>query len=218
MRDTFNSTWQIPADIGTNELKYRFILEPGYGYKVKAVLYQEFGGQCKAGFTVDNNLEYVVQYNSAVPKAVEAVIPPQLYADSVIEVSMQKISGAGVALGPVYIYRYEDTSAGGVPGGPMAYDGNMLPGLTTEVTPTLFINEVHVELNASAQQTIKVSVYDITGRLVRTLHRGAVNGYSQLIWDCTDLNGIMVSQGIYFIRIIDLNTNECNVHKVLMVK
>jgi hypothetical protein len=216
MRDTFNSTWQIPADIGTNELKYRFVLEPGYGYTVKAVLYQEFGSQCKARFTVDNNLEYVVQYNSAVPKVVEAIIPPRLYADSVIEVSMQKISGAGVALGPVYIYRYEDASAGGVPGGPMAFDEYSLKKGSVLVAPTVFAHALTIRTDNTA--TISVCVYDVTGRLVRNLGTWQTEGAATMTWAGDDEAGLRTPAGIYFVQVTDQHTGEQCCHKVLKIK
>jgi hypothetical protein len=218
MRDTFNSTWQIPADIGTNELKYRFVLEPGYGYKVKAVLYQEFGSQCKARFTVDNNLEYVVQYNSALPKVVEAVIPPRLYADSVIEMSMQKISGAGAALGPVYIYRYEDASAGGVPGGPMAHDGVSVNSEISMTMPSHFKEAMAIRMNTAIAHQAVLVIYDVAGRKVKNLHAGQVNTEQVIIWHGTDNHGQEVAQGIYFVQLHDLVSGNTWCHKVLKVE
>jgi hypothetical protein len=218
-RDTFISRWTVPVDIGYETVAYRFMLEPGFLYKATATLYHETSGQWQGVLSIDNALTIPVQYHANVPQEIELWIPPALYEDGVIELSFNKVSGAYAAMGQLCIYRYEsETGKGSIPGGPMAYDLNELPGLTTKATPTLFTDEVHIELNAPIQQNIKVNVYDITGRLVNMLHHGVVNGYNQLTWDGTDLNGTPVSRGIYFIRTVDLNTNECRVHKVLKVR
>ncbi len=62
-----------------------------------------------------------------------------------------------------------------------------------------------------------LSVYDIAGRLVRTLlqePRGA--GYHDVLWTGTDDQGRPVGTGIYFLRIRAGSWSE--VKKVMLVK
>jgi flagellar hook assembly protein FlgD len=47
----------------------------------------------------------------------------------------------------------------------------------------------------------EVSVFDVSGRLVRTVARGVYGaGYQTAVWDGRDGAGRTVSTGIYFIR------------------
>jgi hypothetical protein len=47
-----------------------------------------------------------------------------------------------------------------------------------------------------------LSVYDVSGRLVRNLHQGEIAaGMHQSYWDGTDSRGHYVSSGIYFYRL-----------------
>jgi hypothetical protein len=49
---------------------------------------------------------------------------------------------------------------------------------------------------------VKITVYDIRGRLVRTLQDGNQNaGYHRIIWNTQNTNGGAVSSGIYIYRI-----------------
>jgi len=48
---------------------------------------------------------------------------------------------------------------------------------------------------------VKVLIYDVTGKLVRTLHVGELSGEGSLSWDGTDDSGRRLSDGLYFIRI-----------------
>jgi hypothetical protein len=48
---------------------------------------------------------------------------------------------------------------------------------------------------------VSISVYDISGRLVRTLHEGpAFPGFHEVTWDGRDALGNRVASGIYFAR------------------
>jgi flagellar hook assembly protein FlgD len=55
---------------------------------------------------------------------------------------------------------------------------------------------------ASPEPTqVKVSVYDVRGRIVRTLYDGAVaQGMTKFNWYGRDNNGRSTASGIYFIR------------------
>ena len=52
------------------------------------------------------------------------------------------------------------------------------------------------------QSEIKITIYDMIGRKVRTLVNSSQNaGYRSVIWDATDDNGKPVSAGIYLYQI-----------------
>ena len=55
--------------------------------------------------------------------------------------------------------------------------------------------------NLPSALRIELSIYDVSGRLVKTLFRGrALNGRQQIIWNGTDETGAEVSSGVYFYR------------------
>ena len=55
---------------------------------------------------------------------------------------------------------------------------------------------------APARKTQPISVYDLSGQLVRTLDPKASRGWVRLYWDGRDTQGKAVSGGVYFIRTV----------------
>jgi hypothetical protein len=46
-----------------------------------------------------------------------------------------------------------------------------------------------------------IRVYDVTGKAVRRLHSGVLDGSGSLYWDGTDDAGAKLAGGLYFVRI-----------------
>jgi flagellar hook assembly protein FlgD len=48
---------------------------------------------------------------------------------------------------------------------------------------------------------VHLAIYNVAGRLVRTLVDGEVDpGYHSVVWDGRDNNGVEVGSGVYFCR------------------
>jgi hypothetical protein len=61
--------------------------------------------------------------------------------------------------------------------------------------------EQAIRLTSPSSERLLVSVYDIRGRLVRSLHDGVHEGGElRLTWDGRDANGLPVASGVYFLR------------------
>ena len=74
-----------------------------------------------------------------------------------------------------------------------------------------------IPLELTADQQIVLSVYDIHGRLVRTLHKGAMAaGVTQVEWDGRDSDGSPASSWIYFYRLHAMN--DVAVRKMVLLK
>jgi hypothetical protein len=59
-------------------------------------------------------------------------------------------------------------------------------------------------LYRAQEGAIDVSVYDVTGHLVKRLASGmATAGVQSITWDGRDENRLLVSAGTYFVRMID---------------
>jgi hypothetical protein len=67
--------------------------------------------------------------------------------------------------------------------------------------PNPFTNAMSIRFGAELMGDIAVNVYDVSGRLTKSLFNGSIDGYETLIWQGDDNNGIQVPPGIYFVRI-----------------
>jgi hypothetical protein len=218
-RDGFMSDWQIPVDIGYETITYRFPLLPDYQYKLQAVAYHEASGEWREWVVIDNHPQHLIKYDAFEPETLEFWIPPAFYQDSVIEVTIERVAGDFATAGPIYVYRYEDEECGGGSGGgPMAKGSQPLNQGSVVLSPNPFTTSLQIAFQNQGEYPMSVKVYDITGRLVKNLHNGAIYGSSTLKWSGNDENGRAVSQGIYFIRVDNHDSGEISVHKVLKIK
>jgi hypothetical protein len=70
------------------------------------------------------------------------------------------------------------------------------------VRPCPARDKVVFSLSLAGQTSVRVSIYDTTGRLVRHLPRlDKPGGIYSMSWDLTDNEGSLVSPGLYFARV-----------------
>jgi hypothetical protein len=217
-RDSFINSWQIPVDIGVQRVIYEFPLVSPYFYKAKIIAYHEFQGQRQMRVDIDGSINTTVNYNAAHPETLELWIPPELYMDSSVIIKLHGID-TGLTVGPINIYRYECGPGGKMSGGTMTQDNQPSSGVFFTITP----NPFHKELNIRCQITdvslkISLKAYDVTGRLVNDIYKGSIKGNNILKWNGEDENGRPVAQGIYFIRVENLYTDETLCKKVLKIE
>lgn len=75
-------------------------------------------------------------------------------------------------------------------------------GCFLKMGPNPFRKELMIKYFIDRPCELKLSVYDVAGRLVRELLRGSKGaGIHQVKWDGTNSSGSMVPQGIYFLRL-----------------
>jgi hypothetical protein len=213
-RDSFIADWQVPVDIGNTATTYQFPLVPGYAYKARAVFYHENSGPWSGRIRIDNNLQFVVTYNANIPETLECWIPPALYEDSVLTVSFNRITGDFAAIGPIYIYRYEYD----VSGGPMSQQSSVMNDGSIAIFPNPFKDQLHILNQTSTQGRMDLKLYDITGRLVKRFDLPSSASFDHITWNGIDDSGRVVPQGVYFLRIDNLDTGGIICRKVLMVK
>jgi len=217
-RDSCISDWQVPVDIGYATISYQFPLEPGYLYKLKAVAYHESSGEWREWIKIDNHPRHLIKYNAYEPETLEFWIPPAFYQDSLIEVVFERIAGDFAAVGPIYIYQYEYAEGeGGFPGGPMAQENQPLNKTSLILFPNPFIQTLNIKFQNQTEKWVSVKVYDVSGRLVKNLYTGIVNGNHTLTWSGNDDYGRIVAQGIYFLKFEDFDTKESSCRKIVKV-
>ena len=85
------------------------------------------------------------------------------------------------------------------------------------IAPNPFNPRTEILFTLGRANGVTVSVYDLTGRLVRTLHRGSLSrGEHVLRWDGSDEQGRRLASGSYFARIVTKTT--MSTRKMLLLK
>jgi hypothetical protein len=94
----------------------------------------------------------------------------------------------------VYVIGGTQTGVGDELGTPLSYE---LRG----ASPNPFNPVTKVAYGAPVESHVRLAVYNVAGRLVRTLvDREVVAGYHEAVWDGRDDRGVEVSSGVYFCR------------------
>jgi len=85
--------------------------------------------------------------------------------------------------------------------------------------PNPFNPSTHIDFSLAAETTVRLVIYDVLGRTVRTLVRGDESlpaGFYSVAWDGRDAAGREVSNGLYFYRLTTLSFSHTG--KVMMLK
>jgi immune inhibitor A len=78
---------------------------------------------------------------------------------------------------------------------------NTVPEIVTSVGPNPFTESATIRFSISRGAAVSISVYDVSGRLVRNLaQRPFEAGPHSIVWDGRDSGGKAVGAGIYFYR------------------
>ncbi|MCD4650830.1 MAG: T9SS type A sorting domain-containing protein [Candidatus Cloacimonetes bacterium] len=71
-----------------------------------------------------------------------------------------------------------------------------------EISPNPFNPDTSVSFNLVVRTKVELSVFNIRGQLVKTLHNGNLhNGRHSFVWNGKDINGKASASGIYFFRL-----------------
>ncbi len=217
-RDSFISNWQIPVDIGYQTITYRFPLEPGYRYKIKAVAYHETSGQWREWVKIDGKLKHLIKYNAYEPESLQFWIPPAFYKDGKIDVVFERISGDFATAGSIYIYQYEyEEEATELASGPMAQESHTLNNIGLAIFPNPFRDKLNIRYTISdAGQgfSLAIKIYDVSGGLIKQFN----NPSEKIIWDGRDEYGRKVTPGVYFLKVDNPDTKQTFTHKLIKLE
>lgn len=78
---------------------------------------------------------------------------------------------------------------------------------TIKIYPNPFDTNIRIEVNLPEAQLLNCEIFDITGKLIKTLYEGVTEGQQLLIWDGKDNNMHQVSTGVYICR-LNKSTNK----------
>lgn len=209
-RDGFIPYPQLPIDFGNQTVKYELpYLHPCYHHKIKAVVYQRAGNRFRQNFTIDSIPLGSVEYEPNIAETIEIVIPKQTYqTDSRAILDITKNRGQFVTLAkPLIVYQYEIPEA-------VNNTGPQSSGQITILTkpklyqnyPNPFKSHTTIRYSLPTESKVSLSIYDVSGRLVKTLvDQHQLGGVYSIKWNGKDNLGTNVSSGIYFYRLITDN-------------
>jgi outer membrane protein assembly factor BamB len=90
-------------------------------------------------------------------------------------------------------------------------------GVRLEAHPNPFTSEVVIRYFAASAGRVRLRVYDVTGRLVRTLAAGRQEpGWQSVVWGGADDTSCKLPSGIYFLRLDAHGTSTCR--KILLIR
>jgi hypothetical protein len=180
------------------ELPY---LDPMHDYLVKVSSYRETGANWAQALSVNGKTVRSVQF---APNKVDTAwfkIPPSAYArDRKVVFSLRNVKGDYVTSLGLILYQ-RDPRRG--KGGPQIGETAVLPVREVfAVYPNPMSNQALIEFSLTSPGKVDLSVYDVTGSLVRRIvDAPQPAGVHKVTWDGCDQVGRRASSGIYFVRL-----------------
>ncbi len=197
-RDGYKPDWQIPVDYGNQQLTYRFPLDPAYLYKAKIIAYHEKTNQWRALCKIDGGNQMTIKYSPHIPETLTFWIPPQLYQDSMLEVTLTKAAGDFVSMGQIYVYRYEQEYGGN--GGPQSMSSiqtnNDQPQIS--IRPNPISDDFTISYTIACKADVDLKIFDAVGRVITIINQGIQMPGSYR----KSIPSLDLPQGVYFIRLV----------------
>ena len=213
-------------------------------YRVKSIFYSEDGGESWAD--VSGNLEEEPSGQGAGPSVRSVAILPGvkkmffagtstgLYSTQALDGestiwTQEGPESIGNAIVEMVVTRPADGEVLVATHGNGVFTTNLITSVSAEVAepprdfsllqnyPNPFNPETIIPFSLPVAAHVKISVYDIAGRLVRTLADGVVQaGRHERMWDGRNESGEAAASGAYFVRLIA--EKNVSTRKILLVR
>ena len=157
------------------------------------------------GFSEDGGLSW-----KGFPKAYAG---RAVLCSRIVRYNNQDVLLAGTQAGSLIAYKLHNISVG------VREKSEPVPGRfgLSQNYPNPFNPSTRIEYEIAKQGDVEIAIYDIAGRLVKTLlHSYQYPGSHVLQWDGKDAGGITVTSGVYFYR-ISSNGNQVS-RKMLLLR
>jgi hypothetical protein len=199
-RTGYRETRGVAFDFATDSVSYELAyLDPVYAYLAEIVVMHDGPGQFEEAVRVRGRELARVRFGSEKPETLRVIIPKSLYqGGNSLPLSLVRVNGSYASLAGLRLYAFERTISRD--GGVMA---SLSPGraepFTLECGPSPAHGAVRIRWQVPAASRVCLSIYDPSGRLVRTLTDKATAGDMHVTsWDGLDARGRHVAGGIYF--------------------
>lgn len=167
-------------------------------YPIKCMFYHESNINLTLQIRIDDVLFSAVPIppNQLVTR--EGIIPEILILDGEITVNNVVMQGGPGVLSSAVIYEMRRPQTGG----PQTLLDIEKPSSMIIIRPSITSGDAQITYQLGRPDWITISVFDVTGRRLKTLARGyQPAGSYQLCWDSTDEGGRRTGNGIYFIHL-----------------
>jgi hypothetical protein len=201
-RDGCDRTAQVHCDWSDSTLTYRLpYLHPLKHYYVEAVAYQNRSKETKQRVRLPNGRVWNLTLRKNMPETLRFVIPRGLYDSTILVVHIDRTSGSAAALASLKLYEFEVVEKGG--DGKQSDGNTRLPLKPTlsAVYPNPFRANLAVRYQLPCAGRVTLKVYDMTGRLVKTLANGTEPPGSHVAsFRGLDDKGRSLPSGVYLVR------------------
>jgi hypothetical protein len=85
---------------------------------------------------------------------------------------------------------------------------NLPENLSLGAYPNPFNDQIMITLKGVKGGDIRITIYDIRGREIRTFKGVSMGGEKKIVWDATDASGKKVSSGLYFARAFSSRSSQ----------
>jgi hypothetical protein len=220
-RDGYFGYGQYAIDYGCQKLKYKLsYLHPIYYYDLRAIVYQQEQNNWSQNFDIDSTFSTTITFEPNRPETVWIRLPQESYKnDTKVKHEIKKIFGNRVVLADLRLFQVEElisTNSDG--GGPQSADNILIERpILYRSYPNPFKSQTAIRYSLFAENKVSLSIYDISGRLVKTLvNQNQTSDIYSISWNGRDNKGRTVAQGVYFFRLKTDDFSETN--RMLLIR
>jgi len=191
-------------DFGNQKLKYKLpYLHPKYYYDLQAIIYQKEQNNWMQSFYIDSTLQRAVSFRPNRPETVRFRIPKESYEnDAEILQEIRKTIGVRAVIADLKLYQIEVMDSSSKCGSQSVGVTSIPRPLLYQSYPNPFKSQTAICYSLPTECKVTLSVYDISGRVVRTLvNQHQTSNIYSVNWDGRDDTGRTLAQGVYFYRI-----------------
>jgi hypothetical protein len=201
-RDGYLSYGQYAIDYGNQKLKYKLpYLHPSYYYDLRAIVYQQGQNNWSQNFDIDSALSTTITFEPNRPETIWIRLPQESYKyDTKVKQEIKKILGNRVVIADLRLYQVEEIDTIGSGSGPQSASSALIQKpILYQSYPNPAKARTVIRFSLSVNSKVNLSIYDISGRLVKTLvNQNQTFGIYSISWDGRDNKGRTVAQGVYF--------------------
>jgi len=197
------------VDFARDSLVYELpYLDPVYDYYIRVASYREAGSDWVQGLSVNAGPARTVRFALNLVDTAWVRIPSEAYEkDRKVSFSLKNVRGDYVTGLNLTLFQRDPKrgKGGGQAGGPVS-----LPAREVfAVYPNPTKGQAQIEYSLRAPSTVRLGIYDVTGRLVREVVNGAQPaGVHKATWDGKGDNGHQAPSGIYFLKLNAQGVNK----------
>lgn len=217
---TYGENFFESLDIDTTKLKYHFDgIKPGPQKMIEFVFYHEGEKDLKLIIKIDDQKIDNICVPPGKPISHKVMIPESCLKDGKIDLTIEPVSPKDndiVVCNAIWIF---DLSSGN---GGTQFDGEgekSLPAIYSlrNSYPDPFNNRTTIFYSLAKPGKVSLKVYDVSGRLVKTLvNKEQSQGVYNIRWNGTNNNNRRVGSGVYFYRL--QSRQYTSVKKVVCVR